>query len=182
MFAFQIRRRARAAAIASGLALARGSAAILAQPGPGAGPGFGAGAGPIGPRGGDPVGRVIEQYKTQLALNTSQQQMMDNAVAVAQQARQGARAQMQQVHAAMQAELAKAAPDLAAVAAVADSAQANASTLRKQARDAWLTLYATFTPEQKAVVRDALLARMQRAQQMQQQFQQRLQQRSGAAG
>ena len=33
--------------------------------------------------------------------------------------------------------------------------------LHKATRDAWLALYATFTPEQKLVVRDALKAGMQ---------------------
>ena len=62
----------------------------------------------------------------------------------------------------MKAELAKAEPDLAAVAALADQAQANGQSLRQQVRDEWLKLYATFTPTQKQVVRDELTKRMER--------------------
>ena len=60
---------------------------------------------------------------------------------------------MQKVHDALTAELAKPEPDLAAVAAIADGVQASNQTLRQSVRDQWLQLYATFTPEQKAVVR-----------------------------
>ena len=69
---------------------------------------------------------------------------------------------MEQVHAALTAELAKAEPDFAAVAAAADAAQANGQALRKQVRDEWLKLYATFTPAQKVIVRDAVKARVAR--------------------
>ena len=59
----------------------------------------------------------------QLNLNTSQQAMWDNAVAAGKAARESARANMQKVHDALTAELAKAEPDLAAVAAAADDAR-----------------------------------------------------------
>lgn len=72
------------------------------------------------------------------------------------------RGRLEQVHAALKAELAKTEPDFAAVAALSDQAQANAQAGRKQIRDQWLALYATFTPAQKAVVRDALAARLAR--------------------
>ena len=75
----------------------------------------------------------------------------------------------------MNAELAKAEPDLAAVASVADDVQASNSALRKQVRSTWLALYATFTPDQKAIVRDAL---KQRIAQMES-FRQKMQQRRG---
>ncbi len=52
--------------------------------------------------------------------------------------------------------------DLAAVAAVADDAQSKGQALRGQVRDEWLKVYATFTPAQKLVVRDALAKRMER--------------------
>jgi Spy/CpxP family protein refolding chaperone len=62
----------------------------------------------------------------------------------------------------LNAELAKAQPDLAAVAAAADSAQAQNSTLRHQVRAAWLNLYGTFSPDQKAVVKAAIEQRLAR--------------------
>ena len=174
--------RTRAAALASALAFALGSAAVLAQPGPGAGfgpgpgagYGYGHGAGPMGHRGGGDVAQVIQHLKDKLALNTSQQQMWDSAAAASRQARQDGRALMQTVHDAMAAELAKAEPDLARMAAIADDAQAKGQALRKQVRSEWLRLYDTFTPQQKGVVRDALLARMERHERMRERFQQRL--------
>ena len=128
------------------------SGAALAQPGPHGG---------HGAHGSD-VGHLIERLKSQLSLNTSQQAMFDAAVSQSQAARDAGRANMQKVHAAMTAELAKPEPDLAAVAAAADDAQAANTALRKQIRGQWLALYATFTPDQKAVVKTALSSRMAR--------------------
>jgi Spy/CpxP family protein refolding chaperone len=62
----------------------------------------------------------------------------------------------------MSAELAKAEPDLAAMAALADSMHATNQSLRQGVRTQWLQIYATFSPEQKAVVRDALSKQMAR--------------------
>ena len=123
--------------------------------------------GPHGHRGhhghhGAQVEQVIAQVKDKLALNSSQQVMWDNAIASTKAARQAGRTERERVHAAMKAELAKAEPDLAAVAAVTDQAQANGQSLRHHVRDEWLKLYATFTPTQKQVVRDELNKRMER--------------------
>ena len=85
-----------------------------------------------------------------------------SAVALTRQARETGRGYRDQVHTVMQAELSKPEPDLAAVAAAADAAQSQGQALRKQVRDAWLALYATFSPAQKAVVRDALATRMRK--------------------
>jgi Spy/CpxP family protein refolding chaperone len=124
-----------------------------------------------GPAGGGDVALAIAALKGQLNLNTSQQQMWDNTAANMRAAHQAARANMQQVHDALAAELAKAEPDLAAVAAVGDEVRAKNAAVHKQVRDGWLALYATFTPEQKAVVRDALSRRMARMEQMRQRHQ-----------
>jgi Spy/CpxP family protein refolding chaperone len=124
-----------------------------------------------GPGGGGDVVLAIAALKGQLNLNTSQQQMWDNTAASMRAAHQAARANMQQVHDALAAELAKAEPDLAAVAAVGDDVRAKNAAVHKQLRDSWLALYATFSPEQKAVVRDALARRMARMEQMRQRHQ-----------
>src|SRR3954464_15211327 len=108
-------------------------AAALAQPGP------------HGHHGGD-VAFGIPALKGQLNLNTSQQTMWDNAVAQTKAARDTGRANMQKIKDAMTAELAKAEPHLAAVAAIADDVQAGNTALRKQVRNAWLSVYATFSP------------------------------------
>ncbi len=168
-------RNARWAAVMAGALIALGSHAALAQPaGPGHGPGH-------GPHAGGPGGMSIEgalfSVKSQLNLNTSQQVMWDNAAAATKAARDNARTTMQQVHATLTAELAKAEPDLAAVAAASDAAHANAQTVRKQVRDQWLALYATFTPAQKVVVRDALKARVDRMESFRAKMQERWQNR-----
>lgn len=113
--------------------------------------------------GGSPL-EMLGRLKPQLNLNTSQQQQWDNAVAQSNTTRAAARANFEQVKAALQAELAKSEPDFAAVAAIADNAQQQNAVLHKQTRAAWLALYATFGLEQKAVARDAIksgIARME---------------------
>ena len=76
----------------------------------------------------------IAALKGQLNLNTSQQAMWDNAVAAGQAARDSARASHQKVHDTLTAELAKAEPDLAAVAAATDAARDSAATQHRQVR------------------------------------------------
>jgi hypothetical protein len=114
--------------------------------------------------GGDPVA-MIAALKDKLNLNTSQQQQWASAVAQAQAARQAARAGFDQLKAATQAELAKAEPDLASLAAQADAIHQQNATVRKTVRDSWLALYATFSTDQKAVVRDAISAKLARMEQ-----------------
>jgi Spy/CpxP family protein refolding chaperone len=101
---------------------------------------------------------LLVKAKAQLNLNTSQQLQWDNAVAQSMSAHEAARASFAELRSAMQAELGKDQPDLAAVASVAEGAHQQNEAQRKAARDAWLALYATFTPEQKSVVRDTLKA------------------------
>jgi Spy/CpxP family protein refolding chaperone len=113
--------------------------------------------------GGGDVAMAIAALKGQLNLNTSQQQMWDSAVAASKAAHQTMRANLQRVHDALTAEIAKAEPDLSAVSSVGDQVQAQNIQARRQARDTWLALYATFTPDQKAVVKTALQNRMARA-------------------
>lgn len=115
----------------------------------------------------------IARLKGQLNLNTSQQTMWDNAVASGKAARTTARANMQKVHDALTTELAKSEPDLASVAAASDSARQANAALHVQVRDAWLALYATFTPEQKAVVKNAISQRVAKMEQFKQEMQAR---------
>jgi periplasmic protein CpxP/Spy len=119
---------------------------------------------------------VLTALKSDLKLNTSQQAMWEAAAAQSKSARATGRANFDKVRTAMSAELAKPEPDLVAVAAVADDAQAANTALRKQIRSQWLALYATFTPDQKAVVKEALgkqVARMET-------FRERMMQRRGS--
>ena len=114
---------------------------------------------------GDPIA-MIAALKDKLNLNTSQQQQWDSVIAQTQAARQAARAGFDQLKAAMQAELAKTEPDLASLAAQADAIHQQNATARKSVRDGWLALYATFSAEQKGVVRDAIVAKLARLEQV----------------
>lgn len=143
----------RIAAMMTAALLAFSAPAAFAQPG-GNGPGHHGGPGQhAGP--GFGIESILSSIKGQLNLNTSQQLMWDNAVAGTKAAREAGRGGMDNVRNALRAELAKAEPDFAAVGTVADAAQVSQQTNRRQVRDEWLKLYATFSPSQKAVVRDA---------------------------
>lgn len=169
MFQSRFCRRSRQAALASALFLAFGATAYAH------GPGF-------GPHGGGARGahleQIIAQVKDKLALDSSQQVLFDNAVAVSKSARDSGRAEFERVHSAMRAELAKAEPDLASLAAIADEAQLKGQALRRQVRDEWLKVYATFSPGQKQVVRDLLARRMERFEH----FRSRMHERWGGQG
>jgi Spy/CpxP family protein refolding chaperone len=142
------------AAVAAAAVLAGGA---LAQP-----------AYPHGHQGHGDIAMAIAALKGQLNLNSSQQMMWDNAVAASKAARESGRANLGRVRDALATELAKAEPDLAAVSAVTDDVQTKNTALRRQVRDTWLALYATFSPDQKAIVRDSLKSGMTRAQAWQQ--------------
>jgi Spy/CpxP family protein refolding chaperone len=115
---------------------------------------------PAQPMHGDSPLEMLRAVKSQLNLNTSQQQQWDNAVAMTAAAHSAMHANLQQARAALQAELAKAEPDLASAAAAGDAARDQVLPLHRQARNAWLALYATFTPEQKGIARDAIKTKL----------------------
>jgi Spy/CpxP family protein refolding chaperone len=175
-------------AATTALALALGSTATLAQPaGPMMGGGFGGHGGPgmHAMQGGGIDGmlpRALEQAKA--SLNLTQQQLVDwdAAVAAGKAAREAARASRQQVKDALKAELAKAEPNLEAVAAMADGVRAQNQEALKQVRTKWIRLYSTFTLAQKAIVRDLLQQKLARAEAMHGRMVERMQQRWGATG
>ncbi|MBA3506278.1 MAG: periplasmic heavy metal sensor [Betaproteobacteria bacterium] len=108
------------------------------------------------------IENMLAALKGKLALDTSQQVLWDHAFAQSLAAREAARSGGVRLRDAMQAELAKTEPDLARIAALADDVQANTQAARRQARDEWLKLYATFAPDQKTVIRDLAKVRMER--------------------
>lgn len=105
---------------------------------------------------------MLAKIKSQLNLNTSQQEQWDTVIAQSKVARETTRANFDQVKSALRGELAKPEPDFAAVATLADNVRQQNATLHRQTRDAWLALYANFTPEQKAVARDAIKTGIER--------------------
>jgi hypothetical protein len=110
---------------------------------------------------GDPIA-MIAALKDKLNLNTQQQEQWNSVMAQVQAARQAAHASFDQLTAATQTELAKAEPDLASLAAQADAIHQQNATARKSVRDMWLALYANFSADQKAIVRDAIVAKLAR--------------------
>ena len=170
----QNRIRKTTVAAAAALALTLGAGITLAQPGT------------HGPHGhgshGDMVGSLIAGAKDQLNLNTSQQQMFDAAVANSKTALQTGQSLHQAVKDSLTAELAKSEPDLAAVAAVSDNAQAQGQALRKSVRAQWLALYATFSPDQKAIVKQMVQDRMAKAESFHEKMKERFKGRPGTSG
>ena len=163
-------RRTIAMAAAAALAMTLGAGSALAQPT----------GGPHGPGSPDQmIGRLIEHAKAQLNLDTSQQLMFDTAVAHSKAAFESGRALRQKVRDAAQVQLAKPEPDLAAVAAVADDVEQQGRALRLSIRNDWLKLYAAFSPEQKAVVRDMLQKKMGHAESFRERMHQRMQEHFG---
>jgi periplasmic protein CpxP/Spy len=120
----------------------------------------------------DPLA-VLQRIQAKLNLNTSQQQQWDAAVAQSKAAHQAMRANFQQLKETTKVEMAKTDPDLAAIASLSDQVQQQNMDQRKQARAAWLALYATFTADQKTAVRDAINARMARVEAFRQRMQER---------
>jgi len=170
-------------ALAATAAIALSLAAIAgnAQPGGGAmhgGPGMHGMHGGFGLM----VPRMLERAKQSLNLNTSQQTMWDSVVAQGKAAREVGRANRLKVKEALKAELAKAEPDLAAVAAAADGVEQQNRASHRRVRDQWLALYATFSPEQKAVVRDLLQRKVARAESFHQRMRERIREHPGPSG
>jgi heavy-metal resistance protein len=109
----------------------------------------------------NPLG-MLAHLQAKLNLNTSQQQQFDAAVAQGKASREIIKANMQQLHAALETQVATGAPDLDSIAALVDTLQPQNLAARKQARAAWLALYDTFSAAQKAVVANAIQRRMAR--------------------
>ena len=180
----KVRRIALAAAAAVALSLS--ATASIAQPAGGmmhGGPGMQGGPGMHGAGIEQMIPKMLAEAKASLNLNTSQQAAWDSLVAQSKAARDAARANRQQVKDALAAQLAKAEPDLAALAAVADGVEQQNRAQRKALRDQWIAFYTnTFTPEQKAIVRDLLQKKLARAQAFHQGMLEHLREHFGATG
>ena len=107
--------------------------------------------------------------------------MFDAAVASTKAAHETGRSLHESVKNALTAELAKTEPDLAAVAAASDNAQAQGQALRKSVRAQWLALYATFSPDQKAVVKPMIQNRMAKAESFREKMKERFHGRPGTS-
>ncbi len=131
----------------------------------------GADAGRHGPDGGPMAG--MEKVHSQLKLNPEQEAGWKAAQDKSRAAMRQARESHRKMHEAMKQELAKSEPDFAAVARISDETQESNLKARHEARDLWLKLYATFTPEQKLVARDFMRERMAKMERMRDKFERR---------
>ena len=89
------------------------------------------------------VEQVIEGLRDKLSLDSAQRAMFDSAHAQTIAARDRMHASRTDIRSKVQAELAKPEPDLAAVSAILETAEEQGRSLRHQARDQWLKVYAS---------------------------------------
>ena len=125
--------------------------------------------------GGDRIIHAIAVFKAQLNLDTSQQALWEAAVASGKSARDAAKQRRLTLKQVASDELAKPVPELSHIAAVVDQAQDANITAHRQVRTQWLALYATFRPDQVAVVKAGITARTARIES----FRERMRQRFG---
>ncbi|MBK8740675.1 MAG: periplasmic heavy metal sensor [Betaproteobacteria bacterium] len=112
--------------------------------------------------GGDHFVHAIAAFKAQLNLNTQQQGYWDAAVASGKAAREAARQSRLTVKQVASEEMAKTTPDLSRIAAAADQVRDANTAAQRQVRTQWLQLYATFSPDQVAVVKAGMARQMER--------------------
>lgn len=123
--------------------------------------------------GGSPLAHAIVSLQNQLNLTPAQQTQLDAAIAAGKAARDAARQSRVTVMQLAKDELAKPTPDLAKVVAAQDQAMDAAIAARRGVQNQLLQLYATFTPAQVTVVKDALTHRMDRMQSFRDKMRQR---------
>jgi Spy/CpxP family protein refolding chaperone len=171
------RARRLALAATAALALAGAAPAAFGQPGGGMMHGM--------HRGGSidqMVPHLLEEAKASLNLSTLQQGLWNDAVAQSKLTHEKGRANRQRVKDAVKTQLAQPEPDLAAIAAAADAVEQENRLARQSVRAQWLALYATFTHEQKAVVRDLLQKRVERAETFRERMKEHFRGEKGQAG
>ena len=134
-----------AALFAAAPLVAPGASAQERDPGP---------FGMIGPR--------LERFAAELRLTPEQRQQWDAQMQKSKAQFEAMRKARAEMHAAVKAELARAEPDLAALAARGDAMRDQGRAAHKEIRDGWLRLYATFNAEQKAAVKKRMLAHFAR--------------------
>lgn len=106
-----------------------------------------------------------EKLKADLKLNPAQdfawQQIADKRAALHEEHRNN----RMQLKEAMKNELAKPEPDFARIVQQKQQVEEKNMNARNELRDLQLKLYSSFNPEQKAVIRDVIKARMERMEQ-----------------
>ena len=107
-------------------------------------------------------GPRLERLAAELKLGPEQRAQWDAQIQKSKAQFEASRKARADVHQAIKAELAKAEPDLAALAAKVDDARDKGRAAHREVRDGWLKLYAGFNAEQKAVVKKRILTHIAR--------------------
>lgn len=113
-----------------------------------------------------PFGHGAERLAEKLNLTPAQRVQWDAMMQKSKTQFEAMRKAHHEMHEAMKAELAKPEPDLAALAAKADAARAQGMAAHRELRDGFLKLYATMSPEQKGVVKHAIIHHMHKMRHM----------------
>ncbi len=108
------------------------------------------------------IAPVSAEVYQKLHLNLNQQAMWQQIQFAAEDNRQLLRARLSQVREVLDEELGKPEPDLEVVVAQAQPAVDSLIAAMRANRDRRLALYASMSPEQKAVVRDDIKERLAR--------------------
>ncbi len=103
----------------------------------------------------------LEKIHAKLQLTAAQEAAWQEAVSLGASIDGQVQSLHQQARANASTELAKAQPDLAALAQQSDATHQQLATLHKQVRDKWLAVYATLSADQKSQVADFLRQRLQ---------------------
>jgi Spy/CpxP family protein refolding chaperone len=109
-----------------------------------------------------PMGHHSERLAEKLKLTPDQRAQWDALMQKSKAQFEAMRKTRHEMHEAMKAEFAKPEPDLAALAAKGDAARERGMAAHRELRDGWLRLYATMSPEQKGVVKHAILHHMKK--------------------
>lgn len=108
---------------------------------------------------------ALERLKQALKLTTGQQKAWQTITTEQRNLWRQRRAGWKEVRQALETQLATAEPDLAQVAAVRDRVREHELDARREIEHLRLQLYASFSPQQKGVMRDFLKSRLARAEQ-----------------
>jgi len=107
-----------------------------------------------------PMGHHLDRLAEKLKLTPEQKPQWDAMVKKTKEHFEAMRKAHHEMHEAFKAEMDKPEPDLAALAAKSDAMRERGMAAHKELRDGWLKLYATMSPEQKGVVKHAILHHM----------------------
>jgi len=132
--------------------------------------------GPFGP-----AGPRLERLATELKLSAEQRAQWDAQMQKSKTVHEAMRKARTDMHQVVKAELAKAEPDLAALAAKADEARDKGRAAHRDLRDGWLKLYAGFNAEQKAIVKKRILVHLGRFEKLRDRMHQRMHDRHHGA-